>query len=81
MFDDDMSALLEYDSNGKAVYSFFNLNSIYDFLLSIGMKPYVELSFMPGPLASNSTYVMRYLVLLPPVLGEWQQVGEAATVI
>jgi hypothetical protein len=25
------------------VYSFYNVDAIYDFLLSIGVKPYVEL--------------------------------------
>lgn len=29
-------------------YSFFNIDSVFDFLLSIGMKPLVELSFMPN---------------------------------
>jgi xylan 1,4-beta-xylosidase len=45
IFDDDMSTLLSVDANGKPTYSFFNLDSIYDFLLSIGMKPYVELRY------------------------------------
>src|SRR4051794_39873162 len=31
-------------------YEFLNVNSVYDFLLSIGMKPVVELSFMPSAL-------------------------------
>ena len=31
----------------KPLYSFFNADSVIDFLLSIGMKPFVELSFMP----------------------------------
>ena len=29
------------------LYSFFNADQIFDFLLSIGMRPFVELSFMP----------------------------------
>lgn len=60
IYDDDLSTLLSVDASGKQTYSFFNLDSIYDFLLSIGMKPYVELSFMPEALASNSTYVFHY---------------------
>lgn len=35
-----MSTLLFYP---PPVYSFHNIDLIYDFLLSIGMKPYVEL--------------------------------------
>jgi beta-xylosidase len=32
----------------RAFYSFFNADQIFDFLLSIGMRPFVELSFMPS---------------------------------
>ena len=31
----------------ELLYSFFNADQIVDFLLSIGMRPFVELSFMP----------------------------------
>jgi xylan 1,4-beta-xylosidase len=40
------------DGNGNPVYSWFNVDQHYDFLLSIGMRPVVELSFMPQLLAS-----------------------------
>jgi xylan 1,4-beta-xylosidase len=40
--------------------SFFNADRIFDFLLSIGMKPFVELSFMPHALASGRTTVFKY---------------------
>ena len=40
--------------------SFFNADQIFDFLLSIGMKPFVELSFMPEALASGPTTVFKY---------------------
>jgi len=55
LFDDDMSTVLD-----KGVYSFFNMDSIYDFLVSIGMKPYVELSFMPDALKSGNTTIFHY---------------------
>ncbi|HET6579044.1 MAG TPA: hypothetical protein VFG66_12005, partial [Gemmatimonadales bacterium] len=37
----------------RLLYSFFNADSILDYLLSIGMRPFVELSFMPTTLASG----------------------------
>jgi xylan 1,4-beta-xylosidase len=40
--------------------SFFNADRIVDFLLSVGMKPFVELSFMPEALASGRTTVFKY---------------------
>lgn len=48
------------------VYSFFNADQIMDFLLSIGMKPFVELSFMPATLASGDTTVFRYEANVTP---------------
>ena len=47
-------------------YSFFNSDQIFDFLLSIGMKPFVELSFMPGVLASGSRTVFSYEANVTP---------------
>jgi xylan 1,4-beta-xylosidase len=44
----------------KLLYSFFNADQIIDFLLSIGMRPFVELSFMPETLASGHTTVFSY---------------------
>lgn len=42
------------------LYSFFNPDQIFDFLLSIGMKPFIELSFMPETLASGGKTVFSY---------------------
>jgi len=55
ILDDDMSVVL---SDGS--YSFFNIDSIFDFLVSINMKPYIELSFMPESYASGSQTVFHY---------------------
>jgi xylan 1,4-beta-xylosidase len=44
----------------RLLYSFFNADSIIDYLLSIGMRPFVELSFMPTTLASGAQTVFRY---------------------
>ncbi|MGI8966125.1 MAG: GH39 family glycosyl hydrolase [Limisphaerales bacterium] len=46
--------------NDELLYSFFNADQIIDFLLSIGMKPFMELSFMPTTLASGDKTVFRY---------------------
>jgi xylan 1,4-beta-xylosidase len=40
--------------NGDPVYNWKNLDSIYDYLVSVKMEPLVELSFMPSALASGS---------------------------
>src|SRR4051812_42306378 len=53
LLSDDMSTLVTHQ--GKLVYSFFNIDQIFDYLLSVGMKPFVELSFMPTAIASGTT--------------------------
>jgi xylan 1,4-beta-xylosidase len=58
LLSDEMGTLV--CEEGKLLYSFFNADQIIDFLLSIGMRPFVELSFMPETVASGSTTVFSY---------------------
>ena len=60
----DMGTLAEHEK--ELIYSFHNAHSIWDFLLSIGMKPFVELSFMPEPLASGAATVFHYRANVTP---------------
>ena len=55
---DDMGTLVSEES--KLIYSFFNADQICDFLLSIGMRPFMELSFMPSALSSGNETVFHY---------------------
>jgi xylan 1,4-beta-xylosidase len=64
LLSDDMGTVVLH--NNELLYSFFNSDQIFDFLLSIGMKPFVELSFMPGALASSSRTVFRYKANVTP---------------
>jgi len=68
---DDMGALI--DQSGELLYSFFNADQIFDFLLSIDMKPFVELSFMPSCLSSGGQTVFHYRanVSAPRDLAQW----------
>src|SRR5918994_1965725 len=61
---DDMGTLVR--ENDKLLYSFFNADQIFDYLLSIGMKPFVELSFMPPTLASGRKTVFHYQANVTP---------------
>lgn len=58
LLSDDVGTLV--DHAGELVYSFFNADQIMDFLVSIGMRPFVELSLMPEALASGSETVFHY---------------------
>lgn len=60
LFNDDMSVVTKDLLSRKPDYCFTNIDKIYDFLLSIGMKPFVELGFMPSALASGTKTVFAY---------------------
>jgi xylan 1,4-beta-xylosidase len=69
---DDMGTLV--DEENQFVYSFFNADQICDFLLSIGMRPFMELSFMPLALSSGQDIVFHYKgnVTPPRDYNEWE---------
>lgn len=64
LLSDDMGTLVR--ENNRLVHSFFNADQVFDFLLSIGVKPFVELSFMPTALASGSRTVFNYKANVTP---------------
>lgn len=60
--------------NQTKIYNFYQVGKIYDHILATGMKPFVELSFMPSALASGKKTVFYYKgnVTLPKSMTEWQ---------
>jgi xylan 1,4-beta-xylosidase len=54
ILDDDIG-VYDVDAHGNPVYNFSYVDQIYDGLLENGVKPFVELSFMPRKLAANLT--------------------------
>lgn len=64
LLSDDMGTVVR--ENNKLVCSYFNVDQVFDFLLSIGMKPFVELSFMPTALASGARTVFHYKANVTP---------------
>jgi len=69
---DDMGVYKE-DHNGNPEYNFQYIDVLYDYILSIGMKPFVELSFMPEALASGSQtcFWWKGNVTPPKDYGKW----------
>jgi xylan 1,4-beta-xylosidase len=53
---DDMG-LYDEDENGNVKCNFYHLDTIFDSLLEIGMRPFVELGFMPEKLRSTDKTV------------------------
>jgi xylan 1,4-beta-xylosidase len=54
ILDDDVGIYSE-DSQGHPVYNFSYVDQIYDGLLAAGIRPFVEISFMPNQLAASHT--------------------------
>lgn len=60
LFDDDMCIYFE-KPNGQVVYNWQYVDEVYDRMLDIGVRPFVELSFFPkGIAADNSKMQMWY---------------------
>ena len=51
LFHDDM-AVYDEDKNGNSVLWFGYIDKLFDFLLSVNIKPFVELGFMPEKIAT-----------------------------
>ena len=55
---DDVGTLIRHQE--RLLYSFFNADQIVESLLAAGVRPFVELSFMPEALASGHVTVFKY---------------------
>jgi xylan 1,4-beta-xylosidase len=73
LLDDDMGTVVCQDDT--LLYSFFNADQIVDFLVSIGMRPIVELSFMPIALSSGDDTVFHYKgnITPPRDMAQWEE--------
>ncbi|MEH6593037.1 MAG: hypothetical protein V7746_22395 [Halioglobus sp.] len=66
--------------DGELHYNFQNVDKIYDFFLSVGLRPYVELSFMPQALASDlgkTTFRYEANISPPADMEQWNQLIHA----
>ena len=59
IFNDDVG-LFQLGKDGKPVYNFSYIDQIYDGLLERGVKPFVELSFMPSAMTSDPKALQEF---------------------
>ena len=59
---DDENGVYTLDDHGNPVYNFAYVDQIYDGLLKNGVRPFVEISFMPKKLAFNPRRPASFLV-------------------
>jgi len=70
---DDMGVYRE-DREGNPQYNYQYIDVLYDYILDIGMKPFVELGFMPNALASGKQTIFwwRGNVTPPKDYNKWE---------
>lgn len=81
LFNDDMMVYSE-DANGKPLLQFYYIDQLLDFLLSINLKPFIQLSFMPEQLAlepDKKIFHSGMITSLPKDMEKWTQLVEQFT--
>ena len=68
--------LFHLDKKGKPLYNFTNVDQIYDGLLARGVRPYVELSFMPKDLAATPVQQGFFYHPYSSPPRDWNQWGD-----
>jgi xylan 1,4-beta-xylosidase len=58
IFHDSMEVYREVE--GRPVFNFDKIGAVYDAIVNIGMKPFVEVGFMPSELASKSETIFYW---------------------
>ena len=73
LLDDDMGVYKE-DAAGNPRYNFQYVDALYDALLAMHIRPFVELSFMPSQLASGKQTVFWYKgnITPPKDMNKWK---------
>lgn len=70
----DQVGIYDEDKDGKPIYNFTCVDQIYDGLLKEGVRPFVELSFMPNKLAARPPVIHSFWYhpnVTPPK--DWQK--------
>lgn len=63
LFHDDMFVYFK-QPNGKVKYNWQYIDDVYDRMLSMGVRPFVELGFFPKELASSNEYKQKKVIKL-----------------
>lgn len=70
---DDAMMVYREDRHGNPVHNFVYVDSVFDYLLGLGLKPLVQLSFMPSALAKTPDHA---LFASPVVISEPKDDGR-----
>ena len=71
---DDM--VVYWEEQGEPVYNWSYIDELFDFLVEIGMKPFVEFGFMPEALASGTGTQFWWKGNITPEMGGSSESGS-----
>ncbi len=74
LFHDDM-AVCRRRPDGSLAFQWHQVDKVIDSLLSIGLRPFVELGSMPAALASGDTTIFEWQMNVTPP-ARWEEWGE-----
>jgi len=79
LLDDDNMGVYKEDADGNPRYNFQYIDALYDALLALHIRPFVELSFMPAKLASGPQTVFWYKgnITPPQDMTKWEGLIQA----
>lgn len=81
LFCDDMAIYQEYEEDGvkKAEYNFTYLDRVMDSYVRLGLRPFLELGFMPGKLArgTQTLFYWKANTTPPGDYGGWRRLVQA----
>ncbi|MDE6108332.1 MAG: helix-turn-helix domain-containing protein, partial [Oscillospiraceae bacterium] len=79
IFSDELRVYSQ-DSDGKPVYNFAYIDKVFDFLLGAGLRPLIQLGFMPRLLAKETQHLLfNSLISEPRHNEEWAALVAAFT--
>lgn len=78
IFDDDMNVVVRR-KDGTLAFQWYQVDQVYDALLKMGIRPFVELNPMPKELASGTQTMFGYKMNVTPPKSyqEWSALIEA----
>ena len=81
VFDDALDVVRRDPKTNQLVFQWHQVDLVYDALLKLGIRPFVELNPMPKALASGTQTMFNYQmnVTQPKSYDEWGQLVEAFT--
>lgn len=62
----DEMEIYKEDAQGNPIYNWDKMDQLFDFLIEIKMKPFVELSFMPAALRTSDQTVFHWKAYVSP---------------